>query len=67
MFKKGQLVRGTVSERHYRVLCGYEMRLLVEDVRSHHVGWIGVPFVELTGNNYTAKDSKESAPVNLGS
>lgn len=43
------------------------MRLLAEDVRSHHVGWIRAPFVELIGNNYTAKDSKESAPVNLGS
>ncbi|AGX84654.1 hypothetical protein [Salmonella phage SETP13] len=62
MFKKGQLVRGKVSGRHYRVLYGHEVRLLVEDVRSYHVGWIGVPFVELIGNNYTAKDSKESAP-----
>ncbi len=66
MFKKGQLVRGIVSERYYRVLYSYEARVLVEDVRSFHVGWLRIPFVELIGNNYTAKDSKESAPANPG-
>lgn len=67
MFKKGQLVRGTVSERYYRVLRQHEARLLVEDVRSYHVGWLSPRYVKLIGNNYTAKNSKEYAPVILGS
>lgn len=55
MFKKGQLVRGTVSERYYRVLYEHNGRVLVRNARNNYMEWIGTPFVELIGNNYTAK------------
>lgn len=66
MLKKGQLVRGTVSERYYVVLRSRGERLAVKDLHTGYEGWMASRYVKLIGNNYTAKDSKESAPVNPG-
>lgn len=66
MFKKGQLLRHKISRNRYLVYSQNPTGLLIlpEGHRIH--GRIRRDTFELIGNNYTAKDSKESAPVNLG-
>ncbi|QXH32828.1 hypothetical protein [Salmonella phage vB_SalS_ABTNLsp11241] len=41
--------------------------LAVRSVSWGRAGFMDARYVTLIGNNYTAKDSKESASVNLGS
>ncbi len=69
MFKKGQLVRGIISSKHYVVLQQHGVLLAVKDISDGNIGWMNSRYVTLIGNNFkhTAKDSKESAPANLGS
>uniref|UniRef100_A0AAU8GH40 Uncharacterized protein n=2 Tax=unclassified Jerseyvirus TaxID=2025810 RepID=A0AAU8GH40_9CAUD len=49
------------------MLCSRRERLAVKDLHTGYEGWMASRYVKLIGNNYTAKDSKESAPVTLGS
>lgn len=67
MFKKGQLVRGDISGQYSIVIVQHYDRLLVKDTHGGGEGWTNPRYVTLIGNNYTAKYSKESAPVNLRS
>uniref|UniRef100_A0AB39C4W8 Uncharacterized protein n=2 Tax=unclassified bacterial viruses TaxID=12333 RepID=A0AB39C4W8_9VIRU len=66
MFKRGQLLRHKISGNCYFVYSKNPTRiiLLPEGHRIH--GWVRRDTFEPIGNNYTAKDSKESAPVILG-
>ncbi|HFW5621160.1 TPA: hypothetical protein ACIB1G_002654 [Salmonella enterica subsp. enterica serovar Saintpaul] len=66
MFKNGQLVRSIIYKKYYVALYHGGEHLLVKELHSDRFGWIRPDFIELIGNNYTAKDSKESAPANLG-
>ncbi|WVP99781.1 hypothetical protein [Salmonella phage vB_SalS_JNS02] len=60
MFKKGQLVRCTISHEYYIVLDQIRKMLAVRSVSWGCAGFMDVRYVTLIGNNYTAKDSKES-------
>lgn len=66
MFKKGQLVYGLISRKYYVALGQNGGRLTVRSISTGSVGWTDPRRVTLIGNNYTAKDSKESAPANPG-
>ncbi len=62
MFKKGQLVRGNFSGRYYVVVVQRDTTLFVKPLGEESVGMLNANYAKLIGNNYTAKDSKESAP-----
>lgn len=68
MFRKGQLVRGVLSGwGYYIVITQRDTTLSAKQLGEENYGMLSAHYAKLIGNNYTAKDSKESAPANLGS
>lgn len=69
MFRKGQLVRGVLSGGggYYIVITQRDTTLFAKQLGEENYGMLSAHYAKLIGNNHTAKDSKESAPVNLGS
>ncbi|YP_008239763.1 hypothetical protein N271_gp54 [Salmonella phage Jersey] len=63
MLKKGQLPRHKISGNCYFVYCQNPTGVLL--LPGHRIH--GRTSFDVAGNNYTAKDAKESAPANPGS
>lgn len=60
MFRKGQLVRGVLSGRYYIVITQRDTTLFAKQLGEENYGMLNAHYAKLIGNNYTAKDSKES-------